>query len=310
MKRYIPDTGHTLIVRGGHFASVGTQWSYHKHHHHTFELLHCMRGRATEWVNGRAVRLAAGDWLLLNAGVLHSTLTQPDEPFDYFTVHFDTDDAELRHVLGRSDCTHIGAKESRLGDLLAELERHLAGLEEAGPTEAAGGVSGLKPGGEPAPTEAGGGSSHREPGGGPAHAEVLRKLAVQSAMLAMIRELLRVLEVLPPVPQAKPVTASDRELAHAIERLLDESVYTDANVTDLAKTLFVNRNRFNRAFHSVYGISPHRYLSLLKLAKAKELILHTNESLESIGSRLGFSCASSFSRQFRRWAGYAPNRLR
>ncbi|MDF2670014.1 MAG: hypothetical protein K0R67_2320 [Paenibacillus sp.] len=91
----VPGMDGTLFIHGCHFAHVDAEWSYHKHHHSSFELLHCLNGCAIEWINGHSVAFNKGDWLFLSSGVMHSTITNPQTPFAYFTVHFDTNDIFL-----------------------------------------------------------------------------------------------------------------------------------------------------------------------------------------------------------------------
>jgi AraC family transcriptional regulator len=60
----------------------------------------------------------------------------------------------------------------------------------------------------------------------------------------------------------------------------------------------------------IYSMSPRRYLSEYKLKKAKELLLHTNLSIEEIAEQLYFSSSFHFSKQFRRWTGVSPTHFR
>ncbi|UVI28896.1 helix-turn-helix domain-containing protein [Paenibacillus spongiae] len=284
----IPDLGGTLLIHGCHYASVEAEWSYRKHHHASFELLHCVDGAAVEWINGQAVKLSAGDWLFLGSGVLHSTITEPSAPFSYFTLHFDMDDMTIREELSQRDYILINPTQSRLaGPLWEELEHLLAAGPELFDDSKREGAD----------------LSDRLPA-------AARKLSIQAVIIRMIVELLGVMEKSQPKLRKQAATTSELELAHEIEKRLHAAVFTSDTIGSIARQLFINRNRCGLVFQKVYGMPPHHYLSLLKMKKAKELILRTNASLEDIGDQLGFSCASSFSRQFRRWTGYAPIQLR
>ncbi|MCQ6559486.1 helix-turn-helix domain-containing protein [Paenibacillus mendelii] len=282
-----PDVGGTLLIHDCHYASVEAEWFYHKHHHTSFELLHCLDGTAVEWINGQAVTLSTGDWLFLGSGVLHSTITGPNAPFSYFTVHFDMDDMTIREELSQRDYILIDSTQSSLaGPLWEELENLL--------------VDWLEPTDVPAKEE----TVVLD------RLTAVRRLSIQSVILRMIVELLGVMEKTKPQLRKQAATSIEIELAHEIEKRLHAAVFTSDTIGAIARQLYMNRNRCNLVFKKVYGMPPHHYLNLLKMRKAKELILRTTASLEEIGVRLGFSCASSFSRQFRRWTGYAPIQLR
>jgi AraC-like DNA-binding protein len=280
----IPEMGGTLFIHGCHFAYVDAEWSYHKHHHSSFELLHCLDGSAVEWVNGRSIALTAGDWLFLSSGVMHSTITNPQTPFAYFTVHFDMDDIGVREQLGCCDYLHLDPSDSKLLPLLNELEALLP--HDCRPKASMNSNAVI------------------------AQLSAARKLLIQAVIIRMVSELLDVMEEVKPQKSEQAANLSELNLAHAIEMQLNEAVFTSETIESLAQRLFISRNRYTLLFQKVYGLPPHRYLSLLKMKKAKEWILRSDRSLEEIGDSLGFSCASSFSRQFRRWTGYAPMQFR
>jgi AraC-like DNA-binding protein len=104
----------------------------------------------------------------------------------------------------------------------------------------------------------------------------------------------------------KKINVGEIELARRIETILTESVLTNITIQDIAKNFFISRSHCNQVFKKVYGLSPRQYISMLKLTKAKELILRSDLSMETVSDQLGFSCISSFSRQFRRWTAFSP----
>ncbi|MGP3782803.1 helix-turn-helix domain-containing protein [Paenibacillus sp. 1A_MP2] len=63
-------------------------------------------------------------------------------------------------------------------------------------------------------------------------------------------------------------------------------------------------------FQKVYGISPRKYLSELKLHEAKQLIHQPDLNLTRVAAMLGYSSLAHFSRQFRRWTGMSPSEYR
>jgi len=61
-----------------------------------------------------------------------------------------------------------------------------------------------------------------------------------------------------------------------------------------------------RLFEAELGLSPGRYYQTLRLARARDLALHTNLPLGQIALRCGFSCASTLSRAFAAFYRHRP----
>jgi AraC-like DNA-binding protein len=59
-------------------------------------------------------------------------------------------------------------------------------------------------------------------------------------------------------------------------------------------------------FRQVYGMSARQYRSLVKLKRAKTLLLDNEMSVQSVAERMGYSDTAHFSRQFKRWTGMSP----
>src|SRR5690606_13064508 len=84
----------------------------------------------------------------------------------------------------------------------------------------------------------------------------------------------------------------------------------DLKIEPLIESLGISSGYGLEVFRSVYGISPRKYLSELKLHEAKVLIQQAHLSLTDIAERLGYSHLSHFSRQFKRWTGINPMEYR
>jgi AraC family transcriptional regulator len=67
---------------------------------------------------------------------------------------------------------------------------------------------------------------------------------------------------------------------------------------------------FARAFKQSFELPPHRYLTLRRIERAKELLRQPDLSVTRIGLNVGFSDTSSFSVAFRRETGVTPTDFR
>lgn len=86
----------------------------------------------------------------------------------------------------------------------------------------------------------------------------------------------------------------------------------DKNITieDLASLSFMQPTYFIRRFKKVYNLSPMSYFKTLKINKAMELLLTTDEDIENIAKSLGIEDASYFSRWFKKSCGIPPAECR
>lgn len=101
------------------------------------------------------------------------------------------------------------------------------------------------------------------------------------------------------------VTAVER----AIGTMRDE-YSTPLTVDDLARCAMYSKFHFSRMFQRVTGISPGRYLSTVRIAEAKRLLVSTTLSVADVSNEVGFSGVGSFSTRFRYSVGVTPSRYR
>jgi AraC family transcriptional regulator len=84
----------------------------------------------------------------------------------------------------------------------------------------------------------------------------------------------------------------------AIDFLMDH-LDTDIGVRDLASHVGLSQFHFTRAFRQTVGVSPHRYLLLRRLDRAKELLERTALSVTAIAARVGYQDPNQLARLFR-----------
>lgn len=75
---------------------------------------------------------------------------------------------------------------------------------------------------------------------------------------------------------------------------------------DVALSCCLSVNHLLRNFKQVYGVSPHKYLMLVRLQRAKLLLETTTYSVNEISMLVGFECTSSFIRLFKQYFHYTP----
>lgn len=267
----------------GHIATTPPGWSYHDHFHPEFELLYCLKGEVVEWVKDRDYTIRAGDCLLIKPNVRHSTANNAEQPFRFLSLTFHVTNLELK------------------GNLLAMTEIYLpaALCQESGIERNIQDILGLIEG-----TRSESSTVNRD-------FDVFEMLVFLSAFMDMMRKWFPIAMKQQERHSSQPIVKeSDVALAHAIAKELEESLFSRRLITEIAGSHHVSRSKLSRLFKEVYGISPRQYLTQLHIRHAKELLVHTTQSIESIADRLDFSSVQHFSRQFKSQTGLSPHAFR
>ena len=81
----------------------------------------------------------------------------------------------------------------------------------------------------------------------------------------------------------------------------------DLSVDTIARECSLSRSHFSRAFKQTTGMTPHAWLTKMRVEKAKELILsQPSKPISSIARECGFSDQSHLTRVFTRLLGLPP----
>lgn len=95
-------------------------------------------------------------------------------------------------------------------------------------------------------------------------------------------------------------------VARVIERI-NCDYHEELSIDDLADTAFYSKFHFTRVFQRVTGVTPGRYLSAVRLQKAKELLLSTELTVTEISHGVGYASGGTFSSRFARSVGVPPS---
>ena len=110
-------------------------------------------------------------------------------------------------------------------------------------------------------------------------------------------------------PQISREGLDRRRLARVLE-FIEENLEGELAVEHLASIACLSRFHFTRAFKAAVGQSPHRYVNVKRLARAKELLIRDDQSLTTIALTLNYSSQADFTRAFRRMTGQTPGQFR
>lgn len=244
-------------------------------HVHTWcEVMYVFSG-ACEVVHGEeeTLRMRAGDFVFLDAGVRHRLLTRGDIPCTMLNLEFSfapSGDAafSLGALAGSMPALGALSPVEHGGDLRGQLFRAMDLL-----------VQGLSTGGEAA--------------GVPHRAEMLLFLVRLAQAVADGRQ------------QPGAVGHVRRAVAH-IQHHYDERV----TLPRLAAALGIHPDHLSHLFRAYMGETPMRYLARVRNDHAATLLLRTGMTLDSIAGEVGYASRQQLTRSFRQQFGMPPQAYR
>ncbi len=112
-------------------------------------------------------------------------------------------------------------------------------------------------------------------------------------------------------------SANDRYTEDVMRRMMTVTDYIKNNLTaddlsqgSMAKKAGISKDYFSRIFKNVTGMNYSKWLNMIRLEKAMELLAIKDYSLTEIAMLSGFQSIPSFNRVFRAEKGMAPGEYR
>lgn len=279
---WLPSINWNVKLEGAHLQTVKPDWYYPEQFHIGFEINLILQGCQETVMERNRYLIQTGDILLIPPGFKHISRCVSDGGMKYFTAHFNVDDPLFREEMIRHSRIQFpsGTEENR------KLRQVLNGWIEM-----------FKP-------------------------DSTYTTMDRFRMQARLFELLSILAQFAgegPREWEHPASPSAVQYAKAIAEAIksrfnpyvsDELQQEQLKIEDIVSTLGISPGYGLEVFRQVYGMSPRRYLSELKLHEAKVLIQHSQWPLREVAAKLGYAHLSHFSRQFKRWTGMSPIQYR
>jgi AraC-like DNA-binding protein len=148
-----------------------------------------------------------------------------------------------------------------------------------------------------------------------AHARMLNGEPLAESFYAAAMQLAAVeCDVRARVAKLPALRASTREeLARRVgsgTSFLHANIARPVTVAEAAREACLSPFHFHRLFASFHGITPHRYLTRLRLQRAQALLRGTDRAVAEVALACGFDSVGSFTTLFTRSFGTSPARFR
>ncbi len=101
----------------------------------------------------------------------------------------------------------------------------------------------------------------------------------------------------------------DRRLRRSIE-FMHDNCGRELNLSEIAANAYLSEFHFARLFKKFSGMTPHAYLALLRIERARRLLAETDLSIIEVGARVGYASQSHFTKIFREATGLTPRAFR
>ena len=272
MRQVQPELRTALMLTGAHTARVPAGWSYPRHDHPYFEVGLLLQGQQHTRLTGRELRQRTGDLIFITPFEAHSSRTPVASSF--YCLHFDIDDLELRRLLCLIG-TRLFRSDDPMLDQIAPVLRRMAQPDASMPA-----------------------------------ASLAWRLEISASLFKLLAVLASA-----HAQQASAATAVSQAALQTAERLarwIEHEVEQgqESSIASAIRRLGYTPSYGNALFRQVYGVSAQHHRSMLKLRRARLLLLDAGQSIGQVSERLGYSSVAHFSRQFKRWSGVSPQAFR
>lgn len=100
------------------------------------------------------------------------------------------------------------------------------------------------------------------------------------------------------------------EILNIAKTYIDNNYQKDLTLSQVAKYIYLSDSYFAHSFKNKFGVSPKSYLLRVRIERAKELLLNTDDKIAEIAEAVGFSSQQRFNDIFKKQVGETPLKYR
>lgn len=142
--------------------------------------------------------------------------------------------------------------------------------------------------------------------------ELCQKSLTDARRFMSLSHLMRIIVLLDQnFNKKEPVTRSPNlPLGDEIIKYINDHFQEDIQVSDITNKFNISHVTLNQQLKQSNNMSMGKYLKLVRLMHARELLLSTNKSIELVAFESGFSNARVLNRNFKEWKHKTPTEYR
>lgn len=110
--------------------------------------------------------------------------------------------------------------------------------------------------------------------------------------------------------EAVSVRSESRETADRAISFMQERIYGELTLNDIAAHLNLSVPHFVRIFKAKMGLPPMKYYTRIRVEEAAGLLMNSDRPLAAIAEELNFSSPAHFSKVFKQYMGISPVQYR
>lgn len=100
------------------------------------------------------------------------------------------------------------------------------------------------------------------------------------------------------------------EYVNQVVAYISAHFHEEITVAGMAAVVNLNRSYLTTLFQNTLHMSPQQFLTMFRMTRAKELLIHTGFSVAEIGRSCGYSNPLSFSKAFKKESSFTPSDYR
>lgn len=130
-----------------------------------------------------------------------------------------------------------------------------------------------------------------------------------SSGISQLKNYIRFQELLLSLFEQTGVASKQQNSLLAVEKTIDElqrRYHEPITIEQLAAKASIGIWQYRQLFKRITGINPNEYLTELRINRAKELLLVSNDSLDHIARSIGYQDGYYFNRRFTKSVGVTP----
>ncbi|MBM7566247.1 response regulator transcription factor [Paenibacillus sacheonensis] len=136
----------------------------------------------------------------------------------------------------------------------------------------------------------------------------------KTAQLKDLRQLmLEILQDYGAHDEPTPITANSEATHKVIEdviQLIERDYRSDLSVEQIAERVYLSPSYLSHLFAKQTGVGLIKYITMLRLEEAKQLLQHTNRKIVDIGNEVGYSNIPYFCTLLKNYYGLTPTQIR